>query len=167
MISLKIELPVDLEKCKNCGKCYIICPESLYVYSTDTQKVYLADDNDFDDFEDRLGGAVLNLIKDQIHSDGVITEDEKALLRIITRSFSTFKGMLHVAEPMLHTAKKYLFKKIWEEAIRDEFISQDERAILEIVVDKLKISPDERELFIKEVEAEAQCAKELRLKLMK
>ncbi|MHA2061349.1 MAG: hypothetical protein ACW963_03550 [Candidatus Sifarchaeia archaeon] len=163
---MKIELPVDLEKCNDCGKCFVICPDSLYVYNTETKKVYLAKDSEFNEFEDRLGGALLNLIKDQIHSDGVVSEDEQALLRIISRSFSTFKSMLHVAEPMVHSAKKYLFKKIWEEAIRDDFISQDEHKILEIVVDKLKISPEEKEIFMKEVEAEAQCAKELREKLM-
>jgi ferredoxin len=164
---MKIELPVDLEKCNGCGKCFIVCPDSLFVYNVDTKSLFSAKDREFNEFEDRLGGALLNLIKEQIHSDGVVSEDEKALLRMITRSFSAFKNMLHVAEPMLHSAKKYLFKKIWEEAIRDDFISQDEHQILEIVVNKLKISPDEKEIFIKEVEAEAQCAKELRLKLMK
>jgi ferredoxin len=163
---MKIELPVELEKCDNCGKCFIVCPDSLFVYNIDTKNLFSANDSEFNEFEDRLGGALLNLIKEQIHSDGVISEDEQALLRIITRSFSAFKNMLLVAEPMLHSAKKYLFKKIWEEAIRDDFISQDEHQILEIVVNKLKISPDEKKIFIREVEAEAKCARELREKLM-
>ena len=62
---MKIELPVDQEKCNGCNKCFIICPDSLFVYSPETQKVYAANDSEFDEFEDRLGGALLNLIKEQ------------------------------------------------------------------------------------------------------
>lgn len=164
---MRIELPVDSKKCDNCGRCIIVCSDKLFVLDIATEKVYLADDSAFNELEYRLSGVLLNLIKEQIHSDGVVSEDEKALLTMITRSFSTFKNMLQVAEPILLSAKKYLFKKIWEEALKDDVISQDEQAILDIVVDKLKIAPDEKKLFIKEVEMETRAVKELKQKLTK
>jgi len=167
VISLRIELPVDSKKCDNCGKCIIVCPDSLFVLDVATEKVAVADDSAFNELEYRISGALLNLIKDQIHSDGVVSEDEKALLKIITRSFSTFKNMLKVAEPILLSAKKYLFKKIWEEALKDDVISDDEKAILDIVIDKLKIDPDEKKLFVKEVEMETRAVSDLRQKLKK
>lgn len=164
---MRIELPVDSKKCDNCGRCIIVCSDKLFVLDIATEKVYLADDSAFNELEYRLSGVLLNLIKEQIHSDGVVSEDEKALLTMITRSFSTFKNMLQVAEPILLSAKKYLFKKIWEEALKDDVISQDEQAILDIVIDKLKIAPDEKKLFIKEVEMETRAVKELKQKLTK
>lgn len=164
---MRIELPVDSKKCDNCGRCIIVCSDKLFVLDIATEKVYLADDSAFNELEYRLSGVLLNLIKEQIHSDGVVSEDEKALLTMITRSFSTFKNMLQVAEPILLSAKKYLFKKIWEEALKDDVISQDEQAILDIVIDKLKIAPDEKNFFIKEVEMETRAVKELKQKLTK
>lgn len=164
---MRIELPVDSKKCDNCGRCIIVCSDKLFVLDIATEKVYLADDSAFNELEYRLSGVLLNLIKEQIHSDGVVSEDEKALLTMITRSFSTFKNMLQVAEPILLSAKKYLFKKIWEEALKDDVISQDEQAILDIVIDKLKIAPDEKIFFIKEVEMETRAVKELKQKLTK
>ncbi|WP_287587476.1 hypothetical protein [Candidatus Borrarchaeum sp.] len=162
---MRIELPG--KNCENCGKCVILCPDNLYVVDLTTEKAIIADDTVFNELEDRISGALLSLIKEQIHSDGKITEDEKALLGVITRSFSTFRNMRKVAEPILFSAKKYLFKKIWEEAIKDDVISEDEQAILDIMVDKLKIAPNEKEQFISEVEAEAAAIKKLKQKLAK
>jgi ferredoxin len=164
-MSMRIELPG--KNCENCGKCVIVCPDNLYVVDLTTEKVAIADDTVFNELEDRLSGALLNLIREQIYADGTVSEDEKALLGVITRSFSTFRNMRKVAEPILFSAKKYLFKKIWEEAIKDDVISEDEQAILDIIVDKLKIAPNEKEQFMQEVEAEAQAVKKLRQKLKK
>jgi ferredoxin len=164
-MSMRIELPG--KNCENCGKCVIVCPDNLYVVDTATEKATIADDTVFNEIEDRLSGALLNLIKEQIRADGKVSEDEKALLGVITRSFSTFQNMRNVAEPILRGAKKYLFKKIWEEAIKDDVISEDEHAILEILVNRLNISQDEKEQFIQEVEAEARAVKELKQKLTK
>ncbi|MFX1520022.1 MAG: hypothetical protein ACFFCD_08875 [Promethearchaeota archaeon] len=164
---MRIELPIDSKVCEKCGKCVIVCPDNLYVVDLATEKAIIADDTIFNEIEDRLSGALLTLIKEQIYSDGKVSEDEKALLGVITRSFSTFRNMRKVAEPILYSAKKYLFKKIWEEAIKDDMISEDEQAILDIIVDKLKIAPNEKEQFMQEVEAEAQAVKKLRQKLKK
>ncbi len=162
---MRIELPG--KNCENCGKCVILCPDNLYVVDLTTEKAVIADDTVFNELEDRISGALLSLIKEQIHSDGKVSEDEKALLGVITRSFSTFSNMRKVAEPILFSAKKYLFKKIWEAALKDDVISEDEKAILDIVVDKLKIDPDEKEMFVREVEMETRAISELRQKLAK
>ena len=164
---MRIELPVDSKTCDSCGKCVVVCPDNLYVVDVLSGKVVIADDTVFDELEDRISGALLNLIKEQILSDGKVTEDEKALLGVITRSFQTFANMRKVAEPILFSAKKYLFKKLWEAAIKDDVISQDEQAILDILVQKLKIAPNEKEQFISEVEAEAAAVKKLKHNLEK
>lgn len=164
---MRIELPIDSKTCENCGKCVVVCPDNLYVVDLATEKVTIASDSVFDELEDRISGALLNLIKTQILSDGKVTEDEKALLGVITRSFQTFANMRKVAEPILFSAKKYLFKKIWEEAIKDDVISQDEQAILDILSSKLKIAPSEKEQFISEVEAETAAVKKLKHNLEK
>jgi ferredoxin len=162
-----IEIPIESESCRNCNKCIIVCPDRLLVFDIGTEKVYSADDKIFDELEDRLSGTLLNLLKEEIHSDGIVSEDEKGLLKIITRNFDTFKKMMKVAEPILSAAKKFLFKSVWAEAIRDDIISQDEHAILDIICNKLRIDPKEQDRFKDEVDAETRAIKELRQKLAK